>query len=523
MGKVHVCSISGKSMPNSTSEDVIDWWRSYINRIRDRDGTLFHGIQDFDSPCQVEVFWISEPLEGQAAIVTHDRDRPDEEIIINGPYQGEEFVDQVATVSEQDRWQQSVPPQIYDTPPGQHPSRADILASIISTLIDRLEQSIFNDFSSSEIMFLNGSQLWGNSSYHLLIGNVTDLDLPGEGTSEGATSESDTSEDGETGSEENPNTESEREEEIRPAGGGFIYPAVWVESAPERSFADKVWGSHFRENEIVYRDEILGDEFIAFRDGLLAILDDDGDRTIDLLNTFFGIGMIGPHFQWRSLQPREFISGRVGPDGFKSGRAELSTPSGRNQLWAGESGPSDDERGLIQSEVIEYLLKVAEVIYPISDLRERVMLHLQAHTHFSDDEYTASFLLNWNIIEQHIENILDRELRDEYGVNRDRRETIQGHNWFISHRIELAEITDTIDDNIYSELDRHRKKRNKVVHDMETVSGERAEDIDHFVSELLCREINRHLESTDTEPLVHRPVPMKPSTRRGDYNPIKWE
>ena len=176
--------------------------------------------------------------------------------------------------------------------------------------------------------------------------------------------------------------------------------------------------------------------------------------------------------------------------------------------------------------MIEYLLRVTEVVFPIPGLRERITLHLQAHTHFSDDEYTASFLLNWNIIEQHIEDLLNQDLRDDYDVNRDRRETIQGHNWFISHRIELAEIVDTIDEALYSELDRHRKKRNKVVHDMETVSAERAEDIDHFVSELLCREINSHLESTGTPPIEHRPIPMKPMTRRDarrqEYDPKKW-
>lgn len=90
----------------------------------------------------------------------------------------------------------------------------------------------------------------------------------------------------------------------------------------------------------------------------------------------------------------------------------------------------------------------------------------------------------------------------------------------------MAEIVDTIDEDLYSELDRHRKKRNKEVHDMETVSAERAEDIDHFVSELLCREVNNHLESTDIPPVEHIPIPMKPTTRRnarrGEYDPRKW-
>lgn len=267
----------------------------------------------------------------------------------------------------------------------------------------------------------------------------------------------------------------------------------------------------------------MDDDFIAFRNGLLVVLDDDGNRILDLLNTFFGIGIFGQYFQWRSLQPREFVSGRVGTNRLKSSHAETSTPSGRNQLLSGDTRSPDYERGLIQSEMIEWLLRVTEIVYQVPDLREQIILHLQAHTHFLDDQFTASFLLNWNVIEQHIENILDRNLRDEYSVNRDRRQTIEnGLNWFISHRIELAEITNTIKEGMYDQLDRHRSKRNDVVHEMDIVRLEQAEDIDHLVSELLCREINAELESTDIESVVHQPVPMKPATRREGYDPVKW-
>lgn len=512
-----------------TTAEIKSWWREYVERAQDGEGNAYHGlhVQNFNPPCQIEVFWISEPLEGQLVFATHDRERPDKEVIVNGPYDGNEFLEEVTAVGQEDRWQQPVPPQSFKSPPGKKPKRVDILASTVATFIDRLQESIFTDFSSFN--FLRGSRLWGNSSYHILIGNVTDYSVLGESKNaenSSATDEDDLAE-SDSAEESDTDTNEEREDdEVEPAGGGYIYPAVWVDAAPERTFEEKVWGSPRRENEVVYRDEILGNVFLAFRDGLLAVLDDDADRTLKLLNTFFGIGIIGRYFQWRSLQPREFISGRANQSGFKGSHAELSTPSGRNQLWLGESGPDDYERGLIQSEYIDYLLDITEVVFNVDDLRERITLHLQAHTHFLDDEYTASFLLNWNVIEQHVEDLLNRNLRDEFGVNRERRDTIQGRHWFISHRLELAEITNTIDDNVYSELDRHRTKRNRVVHEMDTVAVERAEDIDHLVSELLSRQINKRLYQTNIDHFQHYPVPMKPSTRqdarKGDYDPRKW-
>ncbi|WP_436935724.1 hypothetical protein [Halovenus marina] len=523
-----------------SEKEIEDWWVSFIKSRRSEEQASFHTVQDYSSPCQVEVFWIDEPLEGQLIFVTRDRDRPDKDVVVNGPYSGEHFIEKVAEISEEERWQQKVPPQDFKTPPGRDPQRADVLASLISKLTGRLEQSIFSDLSSPGLGFLDQGRLWPQGSYRILTGNVVDIDT----SNNTSTQNTEDDENGEVKQiDESSEDSGEKEEESpKPAGGGFIYPAVWIDNPPERTFAEKVWDPQFRENEIVYEDEILGRDFIAFRDGLLALTievpadssngdnegqKNDADTVLEILNTVLGIGTIGQRFQWRSLQPREFISGKIGSEGFKNHHAELSTPSGRNQLLSGESRPADHERGLISSERLGYLLQVTEDIYGESDLHELIDLHLQAHTHFLDDEYTASFLLNWTVVEQFVEMITERDLRDEHNVNRDRRESIfDGSHWFISHILELAEVADIIDNGIYSELDRHRSKRNDIVHDMETASVERAEDLDHLVSELLCREVNNRLDSTDVEQLEHMAIPMKPKTRRafrdGEYKPKKW-
>lgn len=218
-------------------------------------------FKNFNSPCQVELFWIVEPIEGQAIVVTHDRDRPDKEIIVNGPFRGDEFIGEVAAVSKEERWQQSVPPQNYRTPPGQHPDRSDVLASIIASFVGRLEQSIFNDFSAPDVLFLNSRRLWDNSSSHLLIGNVVKSDISAE-TDEKSATGSNKNDNESSKADDNIGSESsdqdDGKEEAEAAGGGFIYPAVWVDKAPERSFEEKVRGSHFPENEIAFRGGSIG-------------------------------------------------------------------------------------------------------------------------------------------------------------------------------------------------------------------------------------------------------------------------
>lgn len=557
-------------------EEITEWWKNHIDSWRNSESAPYYSVQDYEEPCQVEVFWLEEPMEGQLIFVTHDRDREDKQIIVNGPYSGSNFVEEVSNVKEEDRWQKAVPPQVFKSPPGETPKREDVLASKISTLFGRVEESIFADFSSSGSRFLNESRLWGKSSFHVLTGNVTEMESKDE--SEATEESEDSSED----DDKNEDSEERETGETKPIGGGFIYPAVWVEQAPERSFSEKVWGTSTRENEIVYRETLLDKEFVAFRDGLLALtIDNENDfedeerdvggeeedlqsafetiakeadmsvnrlkdylnllesdednlneseKILCILNTFFGIGIIGKRFKWRSLQPIELISGKLGSEGFKSATVDMTdipAHSGRNDLWRVQSRPKDFERNLVTNELIDYFLDITETIYPQDELRERLLLHLQAHTHFIDEEYKASFLLNWTVVEQFIEDATLEELKDQYKLNSKRRGDIEGSNWSISNVLEVSEIIDVINEDLYFEISKHRKKRNSVVHEGESVKVKAAEDLDHLVSELICREINQYLESTSIEKLNHAPIPMKPQTRikwrDGDYKPKKWK
>jgi hypothetical protein len=200
---------------------------------------------------------MAEPVEGQSVIITHNKDRPDREIVVNGPFKGENFIEKIADVSKEARWQQPIPAQAFETAPGKQPTRDDVLAYVTSILIGKLEESIFIDFSIRGLQFRQGSRIWANSSYHIIVGNVTDFDLPGDTRSENEETESDKEGEEDTESEDSDSESEDEEFEVQPAGGGFIYPAVWVDEPPERSFEQKVWGSNFRENEVVYQMKYL--------------------------------------------------------------------------------------------------------------------------------------------------------------------------------------------------------------------------------------------------------------------------
>ena len=484
-------------MGGSGIQEVEDWWANWIEDVRNDEAALMH--IDASEPCQVEVFWLQDKIEGQVSVIMHDRDRDDKEILVHGPFEGQEFVDEVGEVAREDRWQERHP--MGRSPPGKpFKTKADSLAGLIARFIDQVQNSIFNDLSSFSNHMLGGHRLWGSAFGQYNLGSVTDFDTDGSVSNE-ETSDSDENKengkkDDQEGSAEAEDFDQDGTNEQESGAGGYIYPPVWIDRAPKKTFEEKVWDSDEFGYGVRLRKGFLDTEILAIQDGLLLVKIEDGEEIRDILNTIFGVANFFRN-RWRSLQGRELVSASITEHGAHATHAELSTR--RAQLYHTEELPSHVERGAILSENLEHIIEVAEEVYQEDGLQEKIILHLQAQTHLYDHEYTASFLLNWNIIEQQIIDILDPHLRDEYDVNNNRRGRIKdGSHWFISHMLEVAEITDAINDDEYSQLDDFRSKRNNIVHDMETASEEKAENLNQIVSTFLKREINKTLAETDT-------------------------
>jgi len=482
---------------------VETWFENLIDDARkEGEGHVGHGV-DLTEPCQIEVFWMNNPLEGQVFIITHDRDRPDKEIIVNGPFEGPSFVQELEGITNAGRWQKPIPPPRNQKPGQGPPSRADVLANTISRFIDRLEQSIFSESFPTNIFF-GGKRLWDNTFSHIYLGNVAEHNIE---ELFGETADSDTEEQDEnevTSDQENQVVENETTEsnqERVPTGGGYIYDPVWIEKAPEYTFSEKVWGEEPFTYDKTHTSSVCGLDLHVYRDGLLLINSDDGQEIKDILNTLFAVGTVHRYRTWRILLDREIYSASMVDGEIKQSSSERSTPSGRNQLAQPQSRPSDYDRSLLTIEALERFIEIVEAIYPIHNVRNRMILHLQAHTHLLDDEFDASFVLNWTVIEQLIEDLLKDKVQD------------RGIDWE-DKELEFAEITDLIDDSEYELLDKHRDLRNSIIHDMDSVSVREAEELDLLVSKLVVRNINQHLEEQEISPIEYRPTPIKFSNRK---------
>jgi len=384
-------------MEEDPEDQVKKWFEELIEITRDDESNAFSIGIHLPEPCQIEVFWMDDPLEGQLYITTDDNDRPDKEVLVHGPWEGSSFIQEVGEVAKSDRWQKPLPPPIEKKPGHGVPLRVDSLANATAQFINSMENSLWIEYRKDTPLFA-GRRLWGSSQARIYPGNVAELDL--EKLSQDAENvESDGQNMDEGQEEEMRNNEAAESISKIATGGGYIYKPVWIEESPEYTFFEKVQNKKPRTYDRIYRSQIQGVDIHAFRDGLLLLESEDGNEIQDILNTLFGIGIFHQFRTWQYLLRRELISAHIADGEIRKSSYELATPSGRNQLSNPSDRPDDSDRDLLPMEVLKRLINIVDVIYPIHSVRERIILHLQAHTHLLDSEFDASFVLNWTVIE----------------------------------------------------------------------------------------------------------------------------
>lgn len=277
--------------------------------------------------------------------------------------------------------------------------------------------------------------------------------------------------------------------------GTYIYSPVWIDGRPTRSFQEKVFDVPSMEWDLVFEDEFRDRTFRVRKDGYLFVEADDAETALRIFNTIFGTAFFFGR-SWQAVQRDGLGSVTIRSEpGMQTRTSSGSVSTPRRMLESWSDSPLTEFRGELSTERLKEILDASESIYEAEDLREKVIFLLQGFTHHLNNEFSPAFLLTWILIEQHLNDRLDQQLRDEHGVNRERRKSItDGRSWYISQNIELLEIIDGIDEDDYEELSRFRKKRNAIVHKMDTATEADSEGILNLAARFIVSEFPSEVE-----------------------------
>jgi hypothetical protein len=472
-----------------SKKELMGWLTNFVNKFREEyekldeleKSKIYYTI-NYSTPCQIEVFWINKPVEYQMIIFTHDATRKDMEIIINGPYESNEFLDNVESIIREPRWMKTIPADSY-SPFRDAESCSDILADLLNNFFDLIKDGIFSKIEKERLRFVAFPyEGWCN----FFVGNVGKLDYnrmvdePIKKLKLRAKS---------------PDEKCPACDETLLTGyGTFIYPPIWVGEKPRRTFKERVWGTGLfkfpsRKFDLVFNDA----KVLVSSDGFIVILTKEEKDAINILNTIFGAALISGI---KCFVARELEISKVQIDPESLGIWIMQIP--RSPLMKYRDISETKFMFSIISEIpeerIKDVIQKAEKLYRDKNLMEQLIFLLEGHTRYENSEYSQSFIMNWLIIERDLSEIWKIFL-NEKNMEKERKKKFTNPDYLgqTDTMIEILNLNKKIDDKKYEQLIRLKGKRNRFIHSGEQIDKGTSEELLNLAFNIVKDKVNNFL------------------------------
>ncbi|HII01673.1 TPA: hypothetical protein HA351_08520 [Methanosarcinaceae archaeon] len=457
-------------------QELENWCRQLIKDFREEYGKLdeleksqIPNTLDYGYPCQIEFFWVDEPVEYQLFVTLHDPDRKDEEIVINGPYKGYEFINKIIEIMNEPRWNKKAGYKVdevfsnFDSDVGDQENKySDAFIPQISNFMHCLRMDTTVDLKIGEI----GGQVMGDCDWCTNIkGNICELKNPDSLVSESIEiAKQQASQIRNKKDSKIPQNNVVKEEREYPEIiGTYYYPTIRIGDQLELSFKEKLINSIGSPIYLPKIDsEFTLDGKFGFFDtfGFIGIETKSKKEAIDLLNTIFGVSLIFG-FESLSVRESELVCMKMNSE-LKSlgGFTWYSSDSKRPTPYTSHSS----RKTAIPLESMRKILDIAEIVTYDRDLNDSLLFLLESYTHLHDYEYSSSFIFSWFIVEKYISQLFE-DMLSEKEVSNKRREKYENHDkWSSDTKIEVLNFCGKISHKKYPLIAKYNKMRNNFVH-----------------------------------------------------------
>ena len=454
---------------------IIDSFREEYEKLSESEKRFLTNADDYRPPCQIEVFWLSEPIEYQLIVTSHDPDRPDKEIIINGPFRGYEFVDEIEKIMNEPRWERAIP---QDSPylgaeTGKI-KRPDVFVGLLKNFVNVVRNSVFLKLEKGQ---MGGMILDSKSWCWYVKGRVDELDqsefiekiirdIKQRSRSIGHKSEV-------------------TQVQIHPKRGikgygAHFYPPIWIGEIRKRSFKQKVFESGYPWPSKVLDFNFNRKKLVVNSDGFVGVEAEDRIEALRILNTIFGIAFMSG-INCLSARESEVSEINIDPESLKitSATWEVSSLRSLPMEWYGLRAIFYHPKQ-VSKELIEEILKKAEVISKDEELAELLIFLIEGFTHYSNSEYSQSFIVNWLIVEKYLSELWLRTLNEREIKGKRKDKLTNPAQWSLDYVIETLNLAGELDNDTYKELMDLKTKRNKFVHGGEAVDKSACEKLMSF-------------------------------------------
>lgn len=484
-------------------QELEKWCQELINNFRNEYETLDELEQsqipndlDFRYPCQIEFFWVTEPLEYQLFITMHDASRVDGEIIVNGPFLGSELIPKVIEIMDEPRWKKKADTEIDRTFPtfdddigNQENKYSDIFLIPISNLIISLRNDPTSNFNKGTV----GGQIFGDHGWSMAIkGNIVDLKKTSSLVSESINEAKQQAARirGKKEPELPQNNSKIEAKKYLEVFGAYYYPGIRIGDNLELTFKEKLTntiGKPIYLPEAEYKFNFNGKHGFFDTFGFVAIQNETVTEAIKILNTIFGVSLI---FDFDSLSVREFelYSMKMDPESLSIGGFSYFDQNTKRFTPYSSHGL---RKKAISLDSMNKIISIAEKVSHDKNTNELLLFLLESFTHLYNFEFSQSFLFSWLVAEKHISRLFEEMLLGKK-VLPDRKDKFKNHDkWSTETKIEVLDFAGKINSKDYNFLIKFNTKRNNFAHKGKIIEQQESKELFEFSKNIIKDEINR--------------------------------
>ncbi|MGD0079817.1 MAG: hypothetical protein ABSB80_04105 [Methanoregula sp.] len=495
------------------SESKIQYLKKYLVKIIDDFRKEYDQLDDverkyiaqntlYSVPCQIEIFWVSEPSEFQLFVLLHDPNRQDKEIIINGPYNANQIVERVIEIMDEPRWRGKAPhsddnwPFPSDVGDKEH-KYSDEFAGHFSTFLDVIRQTVSQSFPPGLIF----SQAMGEIDYCAIFkGNIANLppaELDQKSFIESAKQYAESVKRGLIPDIVQSKT-AEKYIKRRNFFGSYYSPGARIGDNVELPFREKIFGPNMEYPKYEYGFAFNGRMGFYDRYGLVIIEGESEAEAIKIINTIFGISILYG-IEAFSVRKSDVLSTDPPFDFVPLGQS-LGSYSRKISKITGQAPNffAMIKKTQINFEKMQEIIKVSEIVFRNENLNESLLFLLESNTHLKNSEFSQAYIFCWLIVEQYISKkfrILLSEKKEIAGKQGKNKDPDKERN---SHKLKLLYSNGNLGVQEYSFLTEYNKKRNDFVHSGKTITEPDAENLFLFAFKIVQDEISDLIATSKT-------------------------
>jgi len=371
----------------TTAVEVKGWFIRYINKSRTfismldaNKSKMPGGFHDTRPPCQVEVFWVRDPVEFTVVYISHNQQREDKQVVVHGPIKLKEYPESLQILLNNDHWKV---PRPDDTTAGRS-FASSVLRPFLKSVSDCVSSAIAPDDS------LEGHQFGDNKGWAtVFLGCIATRQVESfleeieQEIKKGKTKEVPLSLEIKI-----------KGNEAKPAGiarhGARLYPPIHIGIRSSQSIAQIVRGIPGQVKE--YHFVIDGTPVTINSTGLVTVEEPGVERAQDIVNAI----IIAARYTGRCfLAVRRSELEIEMPFGSLARRSTM-----RTYLMNDPKEGFIEPNYTISEEEFMSIANHADKIFRDGQTFTYLYFLVEAHTHLLMHEYMASFLVAWNAIER---------------------------------------------------------------------------------------------------------------------------